>query len=83
MLLQSKANTEHLGLVEADLEVDQAFYAKAVEIMENLAHKDLKDFIVLRMGGFHIAMTFLSVIDKRFKDTGLKDLLVESALFGM
>ena len=37
MLLQSKANTEHLRLVEADLVVDQAFYAKAVEIMENLA----------------------------------------------
>ena len=67
MLLQSKANTEHLGLVEADLVVDQDIYAKAVEIMENLAHKDLKDFIVLRMGGFHIAMTFLGVIDKRFK----------------
>ena len=83
MLLQSKGNTEHLRLVEADLVVDQPFHAKAVEIMENLAHKDLKDFIVLRMGGFHIAMTFLGVIDKRFKDTGLKDLLVESALFGM
>ena len=77
MLLQSKANTEHLGLVEADLVVDQAIYAKAVEIMANLAHKDLKDFIVLRMGGFHITMTFLGAIDKRFKDTGLKNLLVE------
>ena len=83
MLLQSKANTEDLGLVEADLVVDRAIYAKAVEIMENLSHKDLKDFIVLRMGGFHIAMIFLGVIDKRFKDTGLEDLLVESALFGM
>ena len=83
MLLQSKANTEHLGLVEGDLVLDRAIYAKAVEIMENLPHKDLKDFIVLRIGGFHIAMTFLGVIDKRFKDTGLRDLLVESALFGM
>ena len=37
MLLQSKANTEYLGLVEADLVVDQSIYAKAVEIMANMA----------------------------------------------
>ena len=54
-----------------------------MEILENSAHKDLKDFTVLRMSGFHIAMTFIGVIGKRFKDAALKDLLVESTLFGM
>ena len=83
MLLQSKAKAEHLGLVETDVIVDQAIYAKAVEILENPAHKDLKDFTVLQMGGFHIAMTFIGVIGKRFKDAALEDLLVESTLFGM
>ena len=38
---------------------------------------------MLRMGSFHIAMTVLGVIGKRFKDAGLKDFLVKSTLFGM
>ena len=80
MLLQSETKAEHLGLVETDVLVDQDIYAKAVEILENPAHKDLKDFIVSRIGGFLIAMTFLGVSGKRFKDGGL---LVESTLFGM
>ena len=83
MLLQSKAKAEHLGLVETDVVIDQAIYVKAVEVLENPTHKDLKDFIVLQMGGLSIAMTFLGVIGKRFKDSGLKHLLVESAIFGM
>ena len=83
MLLQSKAKVEHLGLVKADVVIDQAIYAKGVEVLENSTHKDLKDFIVLRMGGLRIAMTFLGVIGKRFKDCDLKHLLVESAVFDM
>ena len=83
MLLQSKAKVEHLGLVEADVVIDQAISAKAVEVLENSTHKYLKDFIALWMGGLRIAMTFLGVICKRFKDSGLKHLLVESAIFGM
>ena len=35
------------------------------------------------MGGFCITMTFLGVIGERFRDAGLKDLLVESTIFGM
>ena len=70
MLLQSKAKAEHLGLVETDVVIDQAIYVNTVEVLENLTHKDLKDFVVLRMGGFRIVMAFLGVIGKRFK--GLK-----------
>ena len=66
----------HLRLVKKDVVIDQAIYAKAVEVLENLIHKDLKDFIVLQMGGLCIAMTFLG-------DCGMKHLLVESAIFGM
>ena len=34
------------------------------------------------MGGFHIALNFLAVIGKRFQDSGLEDLLVESEMYG-
>ena len=61
MVLQSKTKSEHLGLVETDVVGDQAIYVRAVEVLENLDHKDLKDFIVLRMSGFQITMTFLPV----------------------
>ena len=45
-------------------------------------HIDLRDFIELRMGGFHATCVFLGAISKRFGDAGLKDLLVETGLIG-
>lgn len=61
MLLQSKAKSEHLGLVETDVVVEQAIYVRTVEALENLAHKYLKDLIVLRISGFQLATTFIAV----------------------
>ena len=43
---------------------------------------DLREFINLRMGGFHAACIFMGVIGKRFSDAGLKDLIIESGLLG-
>ena len=34
------------------------------------------------VGGFHIALTFLAVLGKRFGDVGLRDLLVELRVLG-
>lgn len=82
LLLQSKAKAMKIGLSETDVVVDQAIYAKAVDILANPTYKDLKEFIVLRMGAFHIASNFISVIGKRFKDAGLKDILVEAKILG-
>ena len=45
-------------------------------------HIDLRDFIKLKMGGFHATCVFLDVISKRFSDAGLKDLIVETGLIG-
>ena len=82
MLLQSKTKADHLGLAETDTVLGQVIYVKAVEVLENPAHKDLQDF-ALQMVGLHIIITFLGIIGKRFKDASLKDQLVESALFGI
>ena len=82
LLEQSKAKAQKLGLNDTDVVVDQAVYAKAFEVLMNPKHADLKQFIVLRLGGFHIILTFLAVIGKRFADGGLRDLIIEAELIG-
>ncbi|XP_065185756.1 uncharacterized protein LOC135816485 [Sycon ciliatum] len=59
---------------------DQAIYAKAVDIVTQRGEEFAP--IVLRLGAFHIACTFLAIIGKRFRDAGLLDLLVESGVAG-
>lgn len=58
--------------------MDLAIYAKAQEIV----WKQREEFsnVVLRMGAFHTAMTFLAVLGKRFGDAGLSDILIEAGI---
>ena len=59
----------------------QEVYAKAAEILWK--HRNTFSRIApCWMGGFHIAMTFLAVIGKRFGDAGLQDVLIESGVVG-
>ena len=82
VLKQCKQKAETLNLNETDLVFDHAIYAKAVEIVMNEKFLDLRTFINIQMGGLHAASIFLGVIGKRFKDAGLKDLIIESRLLG-
>ena len=77
-----KAKAEALGLTCTDLVLDHAIYAKALEVLQNTNNADLKEFINLRMGGFHACGIFLAVIGKRFGSAGLHDLTVEACLSG-
>ena len=79
-LVQCKEKATQLGLSETDLVLDHAIYCKAVEIIMDDRHTNLRDFINLRMGGFQATCVFLGVIGKRFGDAGLKDLIVETGL---
>ena len=58
---------------------DQAVYAKVLEIV----FKDQTEYsrVVLRMGVFHVAITFMAVLGKRFGNVGPHD-LVESGIIG-
>ena len=56
--------------------LDQAFYAKAMEVYWE--HKELFDGIVIMMGGFHLLLMLLGVIGSRFRDAGLRELAVQS-----
>ena len=54
---------------------DQAIYAKAVEI--KWTYPDKFESCILMLGFFHMLMMFLGIIGKRYKDAGLKDVLVQ------
>ena len=66
------------GLEEVIIGMDLAIYAKA----QYIVWKQPGEFgdVVLRMGAFHTAMTFIAVIGKRFGDGGLSDLLIEDSI---
>ena len=82
VLKQCKQKAEDLNLNEMDLVLDHAIYVKTVEIVMNEKFTDLRTFINIWMGGFHAVSIFLGVIRKRFKNAGLKDVIIESRLLG-
>ena len=55
---------------------NQEIYAKAVEIKWKMADQ-FKDCILM-LGTFHMAMMYLGIIGKWFKDAGLRDILIQS-----
>ena len=59
---------------------DEKIYAKAKEIQWRRPDEFKK--LIIRMGGFHIALNFLSVIGKRYSESGFEDILIEADLYG-
>ena len=55
---------------------DQAMYAKAVEIKwkDPIKYKSC----IIMLGMFHMLMMYLGIIGKRFKDAGMRDVLIQS-----
>ena len=80
VLFQVKAKAEALSNTEADLVLDHAIYCKALLILMEPRNIQLKNFINLRMGGFHASCIFVAVIGKRFVAAGLKELCIEATL---
>ena len=78
LLSQAVTMAKELNLQDAIIVVDQAIYAKAVDIVWK--EKEVFKNVVLRLGAFHTSMTFMSVIGKRFADAGLLELLVNSCI---
>ena len=76
MMKRSVAIADQLRIPSISNVVDMAIYIKAQDI--RWADSDLHNRTVIRLGVFHICMTFLAVIGKRFGDAGLFDILVES-----
>ena len=68
MLYQTTSNGEKLQLEEVDLVCDYAIYCKALEVLILPDNELLRQFINLRMGGFHEECTFFAVIEETYKD---------------
>ena len=80
ILIQTKQKSESLNLDETDLVCDHAVNSKALEAVLAKGNESLKEFVNLRMGGFHTMCVFMAVIGKIYGDTGLRDLLIESGI---
>ena len=62
------------------LTFDEAIYCTAKEIQWR-CQDEFKD-TVIRLGGFHTALTFIPVIGKRYEESGVEDLLDEAGVYG-
>lgn len=58
---------------------DLAIYIKAKQLQLKFP-EEFKN-TVIRMGGFHIALNYLSLLGKKYANTGLEDLLIESGVY--
>ena len=67
-----------MGQADTVITFDLAIYSKAKEIQWRFP--DEFSIVVVRMGGFHIALNFLSLLGKKFGDSGLDDLLIKSGV---
>jgi hypothetical protein len=77
MMERSLKIKNQLGLNSVVCVYDQAIYEKAFQIKCKEPQKF--ESLFLMMGTFHVILTFLAVIAARFKDAGLKDIVIQSS----
>lgn len=65
-----------VGQRDSVITFDLALYAKAKQIQMNYSEEF--NNTVIRMGGFHIVLNYLSLLGKKYAQSGLEDLLIES-----
>jgi len=68
-----------MGQAYTVITFDLAIYSKAKEIQWRF--QNAFSNVVVRMGGFHIALNFFSLLGKKYADSGLNDLLIESGVY--
>ena len=64
---------------ESVITFDLAIYMKAKQIQLKFP-EEFKN-TVIRMGGFHIALNYLSLLGKKYANSGLEDLLIGSGVY--
>lgn len=79
VLKHAQKISESVGQAEAVITFDLAIYTKAKQIQMRFPEKFSNT--VIRLGGFHVALNFLSLLGKKFMNSGLDDLLIESAVY--
>jgi hypothetical protein len=80
VLKHAQAISAIVGQEDTVITFDLAIYMKAKQLQWKLPDEFVD--IVIRIGGFHIALNFLAVIGKKYASSGLDDLFVESGVYG-
>lgn len=80
VFMRCRKISEKLGQSHTIVTCDEQLYQKGMQLI--WSDPDQYQGIILRMGGFHVALNYLKVIGKRFKNAGLSDCWAESGLFG-
>lgn len=75
-----QAVTKKLGQQYTVITFDEQLYCKAKMLQWQKPDECRK--IVIMLGGFHIQLNFAKVIGKHMEDFGLKDILIESQVYG-
>ena len=78
VLQRSLQIADQLGQHDVIIVLDQAIYAKALEVLWQ--NKDQFQRLVVRLGSFHTICAFFAAIGKQFGDAGLADVLMESGI---
>lgn len=73
-LLEASAKTKAHGQNTCIVTYDQPLYMKARDIVGNCQRSDLSN-VVVRLGGFHLLMSFMGAIGAIMAGSGLKELL--------
>ena len=68
-----------MGQHDSVITFDLALYAKAKQLQ--MKYPEVFKNTVIKMGGFHIALNFLSLLGKKYAQSGLEDLLIESGVY--
>ena len=79
VLKHAQKLTSALGQQDTVVTFDLLIYMKAKQIQWRYPEEFAN--VIIRMGGFHIALNYLGLIGKKYLDSGLDDLLIESGVY--
>ena len=78
VLKHAQKLTSALGQQDTVVTFDLLIYMKAKQIQWRYPEEFA--YVIIRMGGFHIALNYLGLIGKKYLDSGLDDLVTESGV---
>ena len=80
VLKHAQAISAIVGQTDTIITFDLAIYIKAKQLQWRFSAEFSK--VVVRVGGFHIALNYLALMGEKYASSGLDDLLVESGVYG-
>lgn len=80
VLKHAQAISAIVGQTDTIITFDLAIYIKAKQLQWRFSTEFSK--VVVRVGGFHIALNYLALMGEKYASSGLDDLLVESGVYG-